>query len=157
MNHHILIFFWDLDIMKLRWSVIFKWNDFKIHLRSWYLSHRHCKQNLPSSNMHSTLWSLSSTYNIFEPYKPSPCFGIRYVSCHIPMISTVLEITKTRYLCHLKLTDVKTGLISSVISNDVRSFQLSGLQVFDAYSGISGQFKLVYQWWTIIHRGYLIN
>ena len=106
MNHHILIFFWDLEFMKLRWSVRFKWNDFKIHLRSWYLSHRHCKQNLPSSNMHSTLWSLSSTYNIFEPYKPSPCFGIRYVSCHIPMISTVLEITKTRYLCHLKLTDV---------------------------------------------------
>ena len=70
----------------------------------------------------------------------------------MPMLSTVIEITKTReidiesfdsYGCHSKLTDVKNGLITSVISNDVRFFQLSGLQVFDACSGISGQFKLV--------------
>ena len=81
-----------------------------------------------------------------------PLFYLPYVSCDFSTISTILEITKTlaidienfdSYGCDLKLTDVKIGLISSVISNDVRFFQLSGLQVFDAFSQISGQFKLI--------------
>ena len=100
------------------------------------------------SYMHSTLWNLSSILNIFEPHKPPPpFFGLPQVSCHMPMLRTVLEITKTREFFSkvLILTDAKNGLISSVISNDVRFFQLSGLQVFDACSGISGQFKLVPQ------------
>ena len=70
----------------------------------------------------------------------------------MPMVSTVVEKTKypeidiksfDSFGSHSKLTDARNGLILSVISNDVRSFQLSGFQVFEAYSGISGQFNLV--------------